>query len=285
MKKSVWIGATLLCLLVVLLFSAKNFSKICKRPIVGIPILMYHSISPHAGRFSVTPAEFRNHLEKLYKAGYTTASLADVLAKKKHLTYKKSVILRFDDSRRSQFNYHVDAQGIATLDPDCAVGIILDFYKKHPSFGKNALFCITPHVAFGQPTYIKQKLLFLLDEGMELANHGYYHVSLVDTEPADIDANFGKAMAYWHKILGPQASLIRYVATPYGTVPAHVDAQKRLRCFEYKNVPYPQSAVLFAGHKHTKACHLPWCKELDPYELPSIEVTTENFDEILTSLA
>ena len=36
-----------------------------------------------------------------------------------------------------------------------------------------------------------------MHEGMELVNHGYYHVRLTHASPEDIDHNFGKAMAYW----------------------------------------------------------------------------------------
>ncbi len=284
MNASSLIKAGFVGLLILLLLSTKNVMRPFKKPIVGIPILLYHSICKKKGRFSVTPEEFRRHLEKLYKAGYTTVALSDVLTQSPHLTYKKGIILRFDDSRRSQFNYFIDKTGAVTLDPDCAVGIILDFYKKHPSFGKHAVFCITPPIAFGQPKFVKQKLQFLLAQGMELANHGFDHVSLVDADPAAIDANFGKAMAYWHKLLGPQAKAIRTLATPYGTVPLEKNALNRLRCFEYQGVCYPQTAVLFAGYKHTNVCHLPFCKYLDPFELPSIEVTAENFDEILASL-
>ena len=92
-------------------------------------------------------------------------------------------------------------------------------------------------------------------------------------------------MAYWHTTLGPRASAIRFVATPYGSVPTDPEAQQRLHSFEYKGITYPQAAVLFAGHAYNYVGHLPFCKDFNPYALPSIEVTPDNFDKILASLA
>lgn len=280
-----WAVALFLTTLCLLAFNAKNILKIFKRRTPGIPVLMYHSIDRKGGRFSISPEEFRSQLEKLYKAGFITAPLSDILAKKEYLKHQRVVLLRFDDSRRNQFNYLIDKHGTVTIDPDCALGILLDFYKTHHSFGKNALFCIIATEGFHQPKYLKRKLLFLLQEGMELANHGYYHVPITHASPEEIDANFGKAMAYWHKILGSAAEHIHYVAPPYGAVPQRHDSQMRLRCFEYKGISYPQVAILYAGRAYKKVIPLPFCGEFNPYEIPCFEVTKENFDSILSSLA
>lgn len=284
MNKTAALAIVLVCLLSALLLSAKNLLIQGKKSFRGIPILMYHGISKRPGRFNVKPDTFRSHLQKLYKAGYVTASLADVLAKNPSLKYKKIVLLRFDDSRRSQCNYIFDAQGKPFLDPDCATGIILDFYKKHPSFGKHAFFCLIPSMCFQQPRYCKQKLLFLLNEGMELVNHGFDHLRIADAQPATIDNNFGRAMAFWDTLLGPTAEVINCVAPPFGSQPSLPEAKKRLRCFEYNGKSYPQAAIVYAGRKYHHAAHSPFCKNFDPYDLPSFEVTEDNFDEILALL-
>ena len=205
MKKILIAAAIFLTALLLLAFNAKHVSSLFAEPPVRIPILIYHSVDHKGGRFSVSPEDFRSHLERLYKAGYVTVPLADVLNKKEYLKKQKSIVLRFDDSRPSQCNYLLDKNGTPSIDPESAVGIILDFYKEHPSFGKNALFALIAHVGFGQEPFIKEKMLFLLNHGMELANHGYYHVRITNYSPEEIDNNFGKAMAYWHTILGAEA--------------------------------------------------------------------------------
>lgn len=248
-----------------------------------VPILMYHHVTDKkTGRYYVTPKELRSHLQKLYDAGYVSAPLRDVIAKKPYLKRKKVVVLRFDGAKLNQFRYIKDKDGNLTIDPKCAVAILLDFYKEHPSFGKNALFCILPQ-GFEQPEYTKKKLEFLLDNGMELCNHSNKHTDLTHGTVADVDNEFGKAMEHWNKILGPRAREINTLATPFGAVPKNKDTLKRLRKFEYRGKSYPQEAVLYAGWGYNRVAPSPFSKEFDRYALPSIEITAKNFDGHLVS--
>lgn len=272
-----------------LLFGMLSVYLLTKNPaplihLRDIPILMYHSIDRKGGRFSVTPEEFRSHLEKLYAAGFVTVPLADVLNRKEYLKTTKAVILRFDDSRISQFNYVRKKDGSYSINPECAVGIMLDFAQQYPRFGHHAVFCLIAHVCFGQPRFIEQKLQFLLNNGMELLNHGYYHVRITDALPRDIDNNFGKAMAYFQTVLENATTHIFAVAPPYGAVPQSEVARKRLRCFSYNSQCYPQRAILYAGRAFNFICPSPFSSDFDPYALPCLEVTSSNFDEILASL-
>ncbi|MBA3751588.1 hypothetical protein H0X06_02170 [Candidatus Dependentiae bacterium] len=278
-------GIVLISIVCVVFASVYVLAK--KRPPRAlIPILLYHDINTKESRYSVTPHNFRAHLEKLWQAGFVTARLEDVLTNKEHIRNKKIVLLRFDDSRRSQCNYLIKENGTSYLDPDCAAGILLEFYKTHPSFGKHALFCIIPLECFGQRKYCKDKCLFLLKEGMELVNHGFYHVDLTQATPDEIDANFGKAMNFWHSLLGPdRADTIISVATPYGTQPSNNEARQRLHCFSYQGKTYHQKAVLYAGKKFNKTAHTPLCPHFDPYCLPALEVTNSNFDRILSRIS
>ncbi len=257
-----------------------------RTPRALIPILLYHDINTKESRYSVPPNSFRSHLEKLWQAGFVTARLEDVLQNKENIRNKKIVLLRFDDSRRSQCNYIINEDGTHYLDPDCAAGILLEFYKTHPSFGKHALFCIIPLECFGQRKYCKDKCLFLLNEGMELVNHGFHHVDLTYATPEQIDANFGKAMNFWNSLLGPEkADAIISVATPYGTQPINKEAKLRLQCFSYQGKTYPQKAILYAGKNFNKTAHTPLCPHFDSYCLPALEVTNSNFDRILSRIS
>jgi peptidoglycan/xylan/chitin deacetylase (PgdA/CDA1 family) len=249
-----------------------------------IPFLMYHHVTDKIkGRYYVTPAEFRSHLEKLYNAGFVTAPLRDILAKKRYLKNKKVVVLRFDGARFNQFNYIKDADGKLKINPQSAVGILLDFYKEHPKFGKNALFVILPQ-GFEQPEYMKKKLEFLLDNGMELCNHGNKHIDLTKGSVADVDKEFGMAIDHWYKILGPRASEINTLATPFGAVPKNKEARERLKKFQYDGKTYPQKAVLFAGWGYNRVTPSPFSRDFDPHALPSIEVNAKDFDTLLASL-
>ena len=120
-----------------------------------IPILTYHSIDYKKNRFSVTPEVLRSHLEKLYNAGYITAPLSDIIAKKSYLKKQKVVILRFDDSTKNQFNYIEGKNGKLLIDPKCAVGIYLIFIRSIHRFGKHCLSCCITAMLW--PTQISQK--------------------------------------------------------------------------------------------------------------------------------
>ena len=247
-----------------------------------IPILMYHSIDYGKGVMSVTPENFRSHLEKLYDKGYVTAKLEDIILDK--IKSEKPVVLRFDDSRASQFRYVKDGKGNAMIDKKCAVGIILDFYQQHKEFGKHAIFFVIPHVEFHQPEYTKQKLEFLLKEGMEIGNHGYYHEDLTYAKPEDIDKNFGKAMHRFEQILGENAKRIRIIATPYGSEPKYTETKKELREFKWQGKKYKTLGIVYAYGKYNKLCPSRSSEKFNQYELPSLEVTNKNFDKIMDML-
>lgn len=246
-----------------------------------IPILMYHCITHQLDRFSVTPENFRRHLEQLYALGYVSVRLEDVVLNKESVRDKKGVILRFDDSTQDHFNYIQDDRGNWIIDPKCAVGILLDFYKKHPKFGKNAIFCVIAKKEFGQPEFCKQKLEFLLSQGMEIVNHGMYHEYITTYTSADIDRNFGQAMSYWESILGEQVKDIRFVATPYGSRAKNRQARARLKEFCWQNKVYPMLGTLYVDNS---LCPLPMNKEFNPYNLGSLTVTDQTASFVLDIL-
>lgn len=262
-----------------------NFNAYVYKKSDGVPILMYHEITPDTSkRYSVTPDNFREQLKELYQAGYVTARLEDVLLNKESVRNKKVVILRFDDSRRCHFNYIKNDLGKLIIDPDCAVGIILDFYKEHPDFGCHALFCVVATEEFHQPNLAVDKLRFLLEHGMEIGNHTYAHEHLINTTAEDIDRIFGKAMEHWQQTLGEDAQKIKVIALPYGDVPLLPEAQERLRRFTWKDHTYAPLGILHAGRKHRKRC--PWASSPNhkSYQLPSFDVNNNNFSSIMKSL-
>jgi hypothetical protein len=236
-------------------------------------------------RFSVTPELFRTHLEKLYQAGFVTAKLEDIMSKPEMVNNKKIVVLRFDDSRADQFRYVKDSNDALIVDPNCAVGILLDFYKAHPDFGKHAVFCVIALESFHQPRFIKEKHEFLLDHGLEIANHTYDHERLGHARADDVDREFGTAMVLWEKWLGPRAEEIKLIAPPFGAVPDSQAARERLQKFEWQGKQYKPLGILLAGRKYNYVCPYPTSKEFNRYALPSLEVTSKNFDEILREIS
>jgi|GEM_PF-1471689 peptidoglycan/xylan/chitin deacetylase (PgdA/CDA1 family) len=217
-----------------------------------VPILMYHMIvtpymekevfgkgiikrTPWMERFLVSSAQFKGELESLYSAGFRNISLDEYISLKKGEIKtldrippdSKLYVLTFDDGPYGQLDYSgIDKNGSPVIDPDCAVGIMMDFAKTHPDFKLNAAFAVTfEHSPFMQPEYVKDKLNRLLDLGFEIVNHTVSHKRLSwfvlhDRERADFE--IGHAMELFESYLGYRAASIDKVSYPGGNVNAEL---------------------------------------------------------------
>ncbi len=214
----------------------------------GFPILMYHDISNKKSRFSVRPEVFKKHLQALYDAGFVTAKLSDVLAG--NTLGKKVVVLRFDDSRKNQFRVQIQQNGNLIIDPHCGVSLLLEFARSNPRFNHHALFCVVAHELFHQRIYVQYNLQYLLNNGMEIANHTLDHKSLLDATPEEIDHDFGAAMEVLEKLIGPQIQEIIYIAPPCGIRPRSARSQQRMKHFQWKGKHYSLK-VFFAQEDAT----------------------------------
>ena len=155
-----------------------------------IPVLEYHLIGEKNATYERTHQGLRDDLETLYRRGYRPISIAEMIDGKIDLPAGQSpVVLVFDDASPSQFRY-IERNGQLEIDPNSAVGILIDFHKKHPEWRNKAVFCLLPTAqagrAFfgdkgieGQKTEWRfKKVKFLADQGFELCNHTLYHARL-----------------------------------------------------------------------------------------------------------
>jgi len=155
-----------------------------------IPVLEYHLIGDKNATYERTRQGLRDDLETLYRRGYRPISIAEMVDRKIDLPAGQSpVVLVFDDASPSQFRY-IERNGELEIDPNSAVGILIDFNKKHPEWRNKTVFCLLPTAqagrAFfgdkgieGQKTAWRfQKVKFLADQGFELCNHTLYHARL-----------------------------------------------------------------------------------------------------------
>lgn len=80
-------------------------SSLCLRP---VPVLMYHHINPHKGDMvTITPEAFEGQMEYLYRAGYRTLKIAELIAYINNgLTLtQKAVVVTFDDGWLDNYMY------------------------------------------------------------------------------------------------------------------------------------------------------------------------------------
>lgn len=164
------------------------------RRTIRVPILMYHYISvppPDADKYrldlSVTPANFKAHVEYILAAGYhpiTVADLADYLRRGIPLP-PNPIILTFDDGYLDNYENAFP---------------ILKEYKIPATF-----FVITDFVDNKKPGYMTwNQLEDMAIEGMEIGSHTMTHVDL-STKSRTIQAS---------EIAGSKATIEARIGTP-----------------------------------------------------------------------
>jgi hypothetical protein len=142
-----------------------------------VMVFEYHRILDREGPYARSIENFKRDLETLYQKGYRLVKYQDLVNGKIDIPAGTTpVVFSFDDSTESQFRYLKEG-GKTVLDPECALGMMNDFYKKHPDFGYTAIFSFLPNL-FDQPKYINQKVNYLYNHGFELGNHTTSHLSL-----------------------------------------------------------------------------------------------------------
>ncbi len=93
--------------------------------------IAYRDITENGGPGSRTPAQLRADLERLLAGGYYPVNLRDVVEGKLNMVPagKRPIVLTFDDSTPGQLRLQPDG----AVEPDTAVGILLDFHAAHPA--------------------------------------------------------------------------------------------------------------------------------------------------------
>ncbi len=207
-----------------------------------VMILMYHEIGYPEAEWCRTPENFRRDLEMLYKEGYRLVSLGDLLDGNIHIPANTTpVVLTFDDSTAGQFRY-IEENGEIIIDPDCAVGIMEDFYEEHPDFGLTATFYIFYEAPFRQPEYVEKKLNYLVERGFEIGNHSYTHGNLSRLSREDVLKQLGKHVQRTREYV--PGYKVRSLALPYGAMPSEEElAVKGV----YQDTAYHHEAVLLVG--------------------------------------
>ncbi len=220
-----------------------------------VPILMYHKIGTPEDRFTVSSENFKNHLQKLYEHDFQLISAEEYLKQdfSSLKPGKKPAVITFDDADEGQFRFATynnklvfDEFGNPVIDPDCAIGILMDFYSKRPDFGKKASFFIDfvdqyhkEEAPFIQESLVKLKLNYLLKEGFEVCKHTYSHPDMRRGSINDVkkeEARLRTALEYY---LGDKAILVKNIfAYPYGSIPEDKEV------IEYVNQTYDGA---FAG--------------------------------------
>jgi hypothetical protein len=258
-------GVFAACVLLLLAGSIVFSDDVKPNELGKVPILEYHLIQPEKSVWARTAAEFRQDLELLYAAGYRSISLSDYIQGKIDVPAgTHPVIFTFDDSSPGQFRYLV-RNGKKEIDPDCAVGMFLEFKKRHPDFGMHATFFVLtgakePHKLFGQPEYEADKLKELVSLGFEIGNHTLWHAQLNKYSADVVRDQLATAVKNTQAIL--PGYKVHTLALPFGVYPKDINLAID---GSYKGTAYHNDAILRVSGGPAFS---PFDSRWDPLHLP-----------------
>ncbi len=245
-----------------------------------IPVLMYHNIDNEGGDYSTTADDFRSDLQWLYDHDFYVIPIHDYVTDNiKAPAGKRPVVLTFDDGTITQFRYIVDSNGKKTIDPNCAVGILEDFFSKHPDFGHGGLFSILPLAPFAWPNgqdqvaYEKEKVQWLVDHGYEIGDHTVNHKDMRTLTNEQLKEELGNAVDMMRKFsAGAQMQII---AVPFGEYPKHGDTTL-FKGFDLNGKHYSFMGALMVGANPALS---PVDSDFDPYWIPRIRGSRDQIDK------
>jgi len=242
-----------------------------------IMILMYHDIGSEESDWVRTPENFRKDLETLYEKGYRSISMKDYLNNNINVPAGTTpVVIVFDDSTQGQFNI-LEEEGEFVIDPNCAVGILEEFYKEHPDFGLEATFYIYYPVPFRQKDLIEKKLRYIVEKGMDIGSHSYNH----DNLRTDPETGQPRDAASIQKVLAMHVKKTKEIlpdyevdslALPYGASPKG-DLYQYVVQGSYEGVEYHHKGVLLVGANPAKPLYH---KDADPSRIPRVRASEMN---------
>lgn len=247
-----------------------DYEKIKPNENGQIMILMYHGIGEEESEWVRTAENFKKDLHTLYEKGYRLISLSDYINNNINVEAGYTpVVLTFDDGLLNQFNIIEDGEK-KYIDPLCAVGILEEFYKEYPDFGRAASFYVYYPTPFRQKDLIKEKFEFLVNNGYEIGNHGYNHENLGKIGIEAVQESLAKNVQKTQEIL-PEY-IVESLALPYGAAPKG-DDYKYVISGNYQGFEYRHKAVLKVGSNPAPA---PNSIKFDPYRLPRVRASEIN---------
>jgi hypothetical protein len=253
-------------------FEAANSNKLPFNELGKLMILEYHLIQAEETRWGRSVENFKKDLERLYLAGYRTIGMGEYIDGKIAIPAgTKPVILTFDDSSPGQFKYLVN-NGKRAIDPECAVGILLEFHKRHPDFGQKGIFFVLPeakqpHKLFGQPEFEMEKLKELTALGFEIGNHTLWHANLGKYDASTVQKQLAKSVEAIQKRV-PGYSVLS-LALPFGVYPKDLHLAVTGR---FDGISYRHEAILKVSGG---AAPSPFAATCDLLHLPRIQVPSD----------
>ncbi len=230
-----------------------------------VPVIMYHRLLPDGGgEYDITPAEFRAELTRLYRDHYRPVTASTVATGKIDLPRGASpVVLTFDDSSSSQAALLEDNR----IDPDSAVGIMLDFAREHPDFRPVGTFYVNRE-PFGDDPRAAELARRLVALGFELGNHTLDHARLDELPDGEVQREIVLGNRLIRELV-PDAE-VETIALPFGLLPIN---RKLALAGSWDGESYRFAGAFLAGAEPSPS---PFADDFDAREIPRIRTDPES---------
>jgi Polysaccharide deacetylase len=206
-----------------------------------VMVLEYHRIGETEGNYTRSIANFKKDLETLYEKKYRLITLRDLMEGKIGVPAGTTpVVLSFDDSTESQFRY-IKKGGKTVIDPECAIGMLEAFHKKHSDFGYTGLINYLPAM-FDQPDYKKKKVDYLYNNGFEFGDHTITHPLLSKLSDEEVQKEIAVPIKNM-KSINPIVK-VDILCLPHGSIPQN---QALMYDGSYEGIKYHNRWSLLVG--------------------------------------
>ena len=257
--------------------AASGSSRTGPNELGKVPILEYHLIQPEETRWGRSAENFRQDLESLYRRGYRPVGMNEYVSGRMLLPDgTRPFILTFDDSSPGQFRY-VFRGGRREIDPDCAVGMLAAFHRKHPDFALKGIFFVLtgaeqPHKLFGQPEYEGDKLRELVSLGFEIGNHTQWHANLSKYDAQVVRKQLALPVKEVAEIV--PGYVLKALALPFGMYPGDINLAVQ---GTYNGARYSNEAILRVTGGPALS---PFSRSRDLRRLPRVQVTGRELERM-----
>lgn len=238
-----------------------------------IMVLMYHNIGEEEEPWVRTPDNFRADLQYLYEEGYRPIRLTDYA--RGHIDTPAGMtpyVITFDDARENNFRYLADG----SIDPDCAVGILMEFAEMYEDFSPHATFFSNSPIPFRVEGEEVEKVQFLIDNGMDIGNHTWGHEDFTWLNGDELQESIGSQAEYLDTIV-PEGYEVNTLALPFGSRPEDGSFTHYLREGSYNGFAYNNIAILNVGWD---PAYSPFHVNFDPESIPRIRASEMEVDDV-----
>jgi peptidoglycan/xylan/chitin deacetylase (PgdA/CDA1 family) len=211
--------------------------------------------------------------------GYYPVNLIDLATG--NLSYvprgRRPIVLTFDDSTAGHFRYLEDD----SIDPDCAVGILLNMHEKYgDDWPLRATFFVLLNDAqepgaplFRQPDLATKKVRALIDWGFEIGSHTITHPILYQLADEQVAWELATSQNRIEALL--PGYHVRSLALPNGIYPIDPSSVKE-GYSKTTDLSYHYTAVVQLG---ALPCPSPHSLNFDPYAIPRIQAIQSQLDQ------